>query len=58
MGGTILSKTVKEKYFGETMNANITNVSEQGRNAGSKGNQVGSREEMAEYQPDCIQRSI
>ena len=39
MGGTILSKTVKEKYLGVTMNANIK-VSEQYRIAASKGNQV------------------
>ena len=37
MGGTILSKTVKEK--GVTMNANMK-VSEQCRIAASKGNQV------------------
>ena len=39
MGGTILSKTVKEKDLGVTMNANM-NVSEQFRIAASKGNQV------------------
>ena len=39
MGGTILSKTVKEKYLGVTMNANMK-VSEQCRIAASKGNQV------------------
>ena len=39
MGGTILSKTAKEKYLGVTMNANIK-VSEQCRIAASKGNQV------------------
>ena len=39
MGGTILSKTVKEKYLGVTMNANIKD-SEQCRIAASKGNQV------------------
>ena len=39
MGGTILSKTVKEKDLGVTMNANMK-VSEQCRNAASKGNQV------------------
>ena len=39
MGGTILSKTVKEKDFGVTMNANMK-VSEQCRIAASKGNQV------------------
>ena len=38
-GGTILSKTVKEKYLGVTMNAN-RKVSEQCRIAASKGNQV------------------
>ena len=39
MGGTILSKTVKEKYLWVTMNANMK-VSEQCRIAASKGNQV------------------
>ena len=39
MGGTILSKTVKDKYLGVTMNANVK-VSEQRRIAASKGNQV------------------
>ena len=39
MGGTILSKTVKEKDLGVSMNANIK-VSEQCRIAASKGNQV------------------
>ena len=39
MGGTILSKTGKEKDLGVTMNANM-NVSEQCRIAASKGNQV------------------
>ena len=39
MGGTILSKTGKEKDLGVTMNAN-TKVSEQCRIAASKGNQV------------------
>ena len=39
MGGTILSKTVKEKYLGVTMNANMK-VSEQCKIAASKGNQV------------------
>ena len=39
MGGTILSKTVKEKYLGVTMNANMK-VSEQCRIAATKGNQV------------------
>ena len=39
MGGTILSKSVKEKYLGATMNANMK-VSEQCRIAASKGNQV------------------
>ena len=39
MGGTILSKTGKEKDFGVTMNANMK-VSEQCRIAASKGNQV------------------
>ena len=37
--GSILSKTVKEKDLGVTMNANM-NVSEQCRIAASKGNQV------------------
>ena len=39
MGGTILSKTVKEKDLGVTINANMK-VSEQCRIAASKGNQV------------------
>ena len=39
MGGTILSKTVKEKYLGVSMNANMK-VSEQCRIAASKGIQV------------------
>ena len=39
MGGTILSKTVKEKYLEVTMNADMK-VSEQCRIAASKGNQV------------------
>ena len=39
MGGIILSKTVKEKYLGVTVNANMK-VSEQCRIAASKGNQV------------------
>ena len=39
MGGTILSKSVKEKDLGVTMNANMK-VSEQCRIAASKGNQV------------------
>ena len=39
MGGTILSKTVKEKYLGITMNANLK-VSERCSIAVSKGNQV------------------
>ena len=39
MGRTILSKTVKEKDLGVTMNANMK-VSEQCRIAASKGNQV------------------
>ena len=39
MGGTILSKTVKEKDLGVTMNANMK-VSEECRIAASKGNQV------------------
>ena len=39
MGGTILSKTVKEKDLGVTMNANMR-ISEQCRIAASKGNQV------------------
>ena len=39
MGGTILSKTVKEKDLGVTMNANMK-VSDQCRIAASKGNQV------------------
>ena len=39
MGGTILSKTVKEKDLGVTMNANMK-VPEQCRIAASMGNQV------------------
>ena len=39
MGGNILSKTVKEKDLGVTMNANMK-ISEQCRIAASKGNQV------------------
>ena len=39
IGGTILSKTVKEKYLGLTINASM-NVSEQCRIAASKGNQI------------------
>ena len=39
MRGTILSKTVKDKDLGVTINGN-TNVSEQCRTAASKGNQV------------------
>ena len=39
LGGTILSKTVKEKDLGVSMNANMK-VSEQCRIAASKGNQV------------------
>ena len=39
MGGTILSKTVKEKDLGVTMNANMK-VTEQCRIAASKSNQV------------------
>ena len=39
MGGTILSKTVKEKGLGLTMNANMK-VSEQCRIAAFNGNQV------------------
>ena len=39
MGGTIISKTVKEKDLGVTLNANMK-VSEQCKIAASKGNQV------------------
>ena len=39
MGGTILSKIMKEQDLGVTMNANM-NVSEQCRTAASQGNQV------------------
>ena len=39
MGGTIVSKTMKEKYLGVTMNANMK-VSERCRIAASKGNHV------------------
>ena len=38
-GGTILSKTVKEKDLGVTMNANMK-LSEQCRIAASKGNHI------------------
>ena len=48
MGGTILSKTVKEKYLGVTMNANMK-VSEQCRIAASTGNQVLSRNDSQKY---------
>ena len=43
VGGTILSKAVKEKYIGVTMNANMNanmKVSEKCRIAASKGNHV------------------
>ena len=39
MGGTVLSKTVKENNLGVTINANMK-VSEQCRIAASKGNQI------------------
>ena len=39
MGGTILSKTLKENYLGVSTNANMK-VSEQCRIAASKGDQV------------------
>ena len=39
MGGTILTKTVKEKDLGVSMNANMK-VSEQCRIAASQGNQI------------------
>ena len=39
MGGTILSKTLKENYLGVSMNANMR-VLEQCRIAASKGDQV------------------
>ena len=39
MGGTVLSKTVKEKDIGVTINAN-TKVSDQCRIAASKGNHI------------------
>ena len=39
MGGTFLSKIMKAKYLGVTMNANMK-VSEQCRIAASEGNQV------------------
>ena len=39
MGGTIINKTMKEKYLGVTMNANMKD-SEQCRIAESNGNQV------------------
>ena len=43
MGGSILSKTVKEKDLGVSMNANMK-VSEQCRIAASKGNQILGKE--------------
>ena len=48
MGGTILSKTVKEKYLGVTMNANMK-VSEQCGIAGSKSNQVRAWNDSEKY---------
>ena len=39
MGGTIVSKTGKEKYLGVTMNGNMK-ISEQCKIAASNGNQV------------------
>ena len=48
MGGTILSKTVKEKDLGVTMNANMK-VSEQCRIAASKGNWSGSWNDLEKY---------
>ena len=48
MGGTILSKTVKEKDSGVSMNANMK-VSEQCRIAASKGNHAGSWNDSQKY---------
>ena len=54
MGGTILSKTVKEKDLGVTMNANMK-VSEQCRIAASKGNQVfGMIRRNITYKEKCL----
>ena len=52
MGRTLLSKTVKEKDLGVTINADIK-VSEQCRIAASKGNQVLGMIRRKEF--DCIQ---
>ena len=56
MGGTILSKTVKEKDLGVTMNANMK-VSEQCRIAASKGNQVLGMIRRNIYIYNCILKS-
>ena len=54
MGGTIISKTVKEKDLGVTMNANMK-VSEQCRIAASKGNQVlGMIRRNITYKEKCV----
>ena len=54
MGGTILSKTVKEKYLGVTINANMK-VSEQCRIVACKGIQVlGMIRRNITYKVKCI----
>ena len=54
MGGTILSKTVKEKDVGVTINSNME-VSEQCRIAASKGNQViGMIRRNIKYKGKCL----
>ncbi len=54
MGGTILSKTVKEKDLGVTVNANMK-VSEQCRIPASKGNQViGMIRRNITYKDKCL----
>ena len=54
MGGTILSKTVKEKDLGVTINANMK-VSEQFKIAASKGKQVlGMIRRNITYKEKCM----
>ena len=58
MGGTILSKTVKEKDLGVTMNAEMK-VSEQSRIAASKGNHVlGMLRRNITYKEKCDYTSV
>ena len=58
MGGTILSKTVKEKDLGVTMNAEMK-VSEQSRIAASKGNHVlGMFRRNITYKAKCDYTSV